>query len=532
MQRSVLERWIDNLAERQFDAHFLLLLRANGFYDIHFTHGAYEFGKDFIAKRIEAGVPRQYGFQSKAGDISGSAWDSIHGQLEELVASWLVHPNYDQALSKEHRLVTTGLLKGKAILSAKQYKERLAARSEGNFIVWDRENLLDMLQGLPPAEAVIHPSIIVDKLIAAATTNELSRKMLSERLGSIEPRSESIHHLREALLQVSFVISHLLSVGRPFYAVRIAQHGVRLALVNYVRSPSEEGYAEYLGALRYSVQFGIEQVRRLAKLEPIDLARKSGGVAGHLAAYPLTCYSIIEALGLGVLEALWRGSYEVAKQLSRELVEFVTANPGCLRPLSDRFACSLVPPVVALAVTGEVECGRGLLRGVTKWVCDQMENGFGLAGPYASAQEEVERIFGSRFDFIDYQVRHESLFAVVLADLCYVFFPDLYPSIVNELKAVEAIPSAIHPLDLQGSMFLSSGETQSLINLEYPDTIEQDVGLEHHSLQIEARFIEKAGGPLAPLICGCLCQDRVYTDIFPRLWDALRKGLGLGGVVQ
>ena len=526
MQRSVLERWIDGLQERRFDTPFLIMLRASGFYDIHFTHGSYEFGKDFIAKKIANGEAHQYGFQSKAGDISGSDWDSIHGQMEELVESWLVHPNYDKALPREHRLVVTGALRGKAILSAKQFKERLAARGEGRFRVWDRENLLDMLTNVQ-SPAMLPSSEAVEHLIAAATTGSLNREMLTQDLEKIVPPSDSIHSLRETLLLNYLLVSHLLIVGRPFYAIRVAQHGVRMALAHDLVATSTEAHAEYLDALSFAVQLGVEHARKIAKLAPIELAGISGDPVGYLAAYPLACFSIIECLGFGLLEALWRGNTGSAQALSKELSTFIRANAGCMHPLSDRFAASLIPAAVALGISGEIDCGQALLRGITKWVCDQIQSGLGLADTYASAREEVERIFGCHFDFLDYQARHESLFTVALADLAYVFFKDVYPSLVNEFKAVGAIFSLVHPLDVPDSMFLRANSTQPIINLEYPDVVKIDTCLEHHSLQLDARSIERRGGPLAPLICGCLCQDRLFTDILPRLETAVHQGWGL-----
>ena len=56
MLDDVIGNYIDSLTEREFDAPFMALLRLHGFDDIHFLHGSFEFGKDFIAKRTEDGV--------------------------------------------------------------------------------------------------------------------------------------------------------------------------------------------------------------------------------------------------------------------------------------------------------------------------------------------------------------------------------------------------------------------------------------------------------------------------------------------
>jgi hypothetical protein len=102
--------YIDTLTEREFDASFIVLLRFLGFDDIHFTHGPFEFGKDFIAKKMEADAKKQYVFQTKAGDIGLASWNECRGQIDLLRTSVLAHPNFDGAMPREARLVCTGRL--------------------------------------------------------------------------------------------------------------------------------------------------------------------------------------------------------------------------------------------------------------------------------------------------------------------------------------------------------------------------------------------------------------------------------------
>jgi hypothetical protein len=84
MLDDVIGNYIDSLTEREFDAPFMALLRLHGFFDIHFRHGSFEFGKDFIAKRVEDGKPYQYTFQTKAGDIGLAEWNVCRGQVDML----------------------------------------------------------------------------------------------------------------------------------------------------------------------------------------------------------------------------------------------------------------------------------------------------------------------------------------------------------------------------------------------------------------------------------------------------------------
>jgi len=55
MIANVIGSYLDNLEEREFDAPFMSLLRGLRFTDIHFLHGPFEFGKDFIAKGYDGG---------------------------------------------------------------------------------------------------------------------------------------------------------------------------------------------------------------------------------------------------------------------------------------------------------------------------------------------------------------------------------------------------------------------------------------------------------------------------------------------
>ena len=54
---------------------------ANRFTDIHFLHGPFEFGMDFIAKGYDGGTFCQFAFQTKAGDLNRPAWDDCRGQI-------------------------------------------------------------------------------------------------------------------------------------------------------------------------------------------------------------------------------------------------------------------------------------------------------------------------------------------------------------------------------------------------------------------------------------------------------------------
>ena len=65
MLDAAVANFVDSLTEREFDAPFMALLRAEQYFDVHRTHGSFEFGKDFIAKKYVDGVELQYVFSRR-----------------------------------------------------------------------------------------------------------------------------------------------------------------------------------------------------------------------------------------------------------------------------------------------------------------------------------------------------------------------------------------------------------------------------------------------------------------------------------
>src|ERR1043166_1569072 len=125
MLRNVLEDYLSSIREREFDYPLSALLQAMGFYDIHFTHGGVEFGKDFIAKKVDDGTEYQYAIQSKKGNINQGLWrDEIKGQLEEAIEIDLSHPQFNTSSPRKVILVTTGRLSGNARLATQEFKKK------------------------------------------------------------------------------------------------------------------------------------------------------------------------------------------------------------------------------------------------------------------------------------------------------------------------------------------------------------------------------------------------------------------------
>ncbi|MFE5786273.1 hypothetical protein [Rhodococcus erythropolis] len=135
MLRGVVKSFLDALSERDFDAPLLALFAARGFTDIHFLHGAFEFGKDVIAKRLDGdGVTlRQFSIQSKAGDLGLAEWRAVRPQLGDCEYNTIAHPNFDSAIPRVAVLVTTGVLNGGASIDAQAFMDACKFRGLADF---------------------------------------------------------------------------------------------------------------------------------------------------------------------------------------------------------------------------------------------------------------------------------------------------------------------------------------------------------------------------------------------------------------
>ena len=148
MLGAVVEHFLDRVSEREFAApHRLLKL---GFHEVHYLHGQYEFGKDFIARATDDGREIQYVFQSKAGDLNLGDWSKVTPQLDLLRTNTLAHPGFDAALPRRAVLLLTGRLTGGAGLAAQNYCDQ--ARDAGlGLQIWDREALVELQSRAPPS---------------------------------------------------------------------------------------------------------------------------------------------------------------------------------------------------------------------------------------------------------------------------------------------------------------------------------------------------------------------------------------------
>ncbi|BBZ51991.1 hypothetical protein H7H82_11825 [Mycobacterium heidelbergense] len=453
MLRAVVENFLKSLTEREFDGPLLAMLSSQGFTDIHFTHGGFEFGKDVIAKKeaAHAGILsrlrillrwgkssriRQYAIQSKAGDIGLAEWRAVRPQLEECEYNTLSHPSFDESLPRVAVLVTTGHLKGAAAPDAQQFKKSCKSRGLASFEIWDEQNLLNWLcndptLGLTAANVQDELLALVSSINGGSVTEpeleRFSRRWLAGE--SIESR------LKRASIETSVVCSLLRKSQRLDLAALMSLHLYRTAWQALPGTVAES-------ALRLFTAYAIELLEQVEPLlgDPRALAGALTVDPLSVVIYPAACSRMIEIFGLLALGA----GANLADRAAEAVRRLCSDHPGCYRPIADQFAVSLIAPTVVLA-RHDRGVATSYLKSVATWLLDRHDpahSGLGLADLQESEEVAIERVLGGSLAGTTLQARRQSYIATVLMDLISaVGAQDLYEAVRGNLEAMRVVPT-------------------------------------------------------------------------------------------
>ncbi|WP_410974150.1 hypothetical protein [Bacillus cereus] len=452
MLRNAVENYISSLNEREFDTPLLCILLKNDFYDIHFLHGMFEFGKDFIAKKREDGEEIQYVFQSKAGNINLKEWGSIRWQIEEARINLAAHPNYDTNCKRKVVLITTGRLTGGAPISAQEYSRHCVSNGELAFTVWDMETLLELiLNDRDEGISLITEAPALMSLLAEIRLDKSNYKKLEEY--SNLWNSKCLDCKEKSFLAVIFeahlLINELVKNQRVTLACYISLLPLRSILFGLHSSGSidkkEKSSLEIVERnFEILVEMLCESIGENFNIEEGIFHNHIQGFDAFIE-YPIICAQIIELIGLMGLLQLKRNEIEKAKKTALILNNLILNNSGVIKPISDKYAtCYISATLLLLAFNYESSCEH-MLKQLVIWLCDRYEvSEFGLANAYADEKTEIETLLGYAFDFIKLPDRRDSYLATVVLDLIGVAgLNDLYEIALNDILAVSIRPCEV-----------------------------------------------------------------------------------------
>ncbi len=507
--------YLDSLTEREFDAPFMALLRLQGFTDLHFLHGAFEFGKDFIAKRVEDGKQYQYTFQTKAGNINLSDWGGCRVQIDMLRTNSAAHSNFDKSLPRRARFVITGRLVGGAPIAAQEYREYLKALGEVEFETWDRDSLIDQL-AIDPVCLSGSPLELLQ--IVGSRHDQLNFATLERYSRGWIRSAWSALNLRDAL-EAAVIASHSRRQNRIDLACFVSLMLLRSTLATiHGQEPVPDTAVVAIKTAKAQFRYYARQLWAHCRdhyLERDEMFRTGTTPAGF-ATYPARCLTVIEILGmLGLLEIEINEDVELARELATYLGEFVGVNVGAAHPLSDRWSVSLVPVALLFARFGMGEAARSFLKSCTKWVADYYDgDSFGLAGPHASPIEEVVYLLGPPFEGLPLRRRPECYIASTILDLASVLEEaDLYDLARNEFLAVDIALPVIETDDDQGQYCIHAGQHRFEPNMPYQEYWEPTCSWRHaphHQREAEDRYPQRVAGAWNQLALSCVLRDRHF----------------------
>jgi len=503
-----------------------------GFYDIHFTHGTVEFGKDFIAKRIEDGTEYQYAIQSKRGDINQGLWrNEIRGQLEEAISSDLSHPQFNTALTRKVILVTTGRLSGNARLTAQEFKTKLERDNQiQDLTFWEREQLIQFseeygltgiyqntargLRGL--AQFYLTYSKAIDGSLSDREIEEFSRLWLDESL-------DYKKRILRAFIEAEIIGSKLIE-GRHLYEALIVYLSLGRIIMRVMYENNDPFVVKIFEELRQGTilplcklffnQFKADWEEVEKVLTRLCFPESYFPVVNYL----VWCARIVEVTSLYFFLTEDQAGRDEAASF---LVEFIEKEEGCGHIPSDRYAISTVWTTLALIKAGRIDKAIDFVKRNVVWLCDRVDSGFGLARYDAEEYEETAFILGYPFDFIDVEKNQSSYLATTLADLAaYIGNQEFYGDVVNDIAASEIAYNYWQLPDTQAILTISTEEIIFYPNNPHQlaiNNFEDFEYAEHIKHEPSSFSITQKTGVGGLVLLSILLRDRY----FPKVWKQI-----------
>ncbi|MBM9468405.1 PDDEXK family nuclease [Nakamurella leprariae] len=505
MLRDVVGTFLDTLTEREFDGPLLALLHVRGFTDIHFIHGAFEFGKDILAKKTDpaTGQTRQYVIQAKAGDIGQPEWRAVRPQLEECEYNTIGHPSFNPDLPRVAVLVTTGRLKGAAPADVTEYRRSVEARGLADLVIWERPDLVEWLSD-DPFIGVAGTAVQADlmgMLTSVADGGVTDRRIETYARRWLPPAGTAAR----ASVEAAILVNSLLRTKRLDLALCVGLQLIRATEHDPAASDDAKSAARRL-VLGLALQI-CDQTEPLLK-DPLDFTRSTVGRLA-LLTYPVICCRVAEALALGL--ALAREAKDgVAATRFEETLRVFAEQPGAARPVGDLFAPSVVAVTVMLA-TLDRAAAKAYLGRVARWMLDRHDEelaGLGLASLAEDEEKTAERLLAGSLTSTTMDRRTSSYLATVVLDLAlHLGETDLYEAVRANINALRIIPQTTSANESQARWTRGGTGVWPLPRVEFEEWHAQN-----------ARAVPSAPtDPVLSLVLAAACRSRHY----PGGWGGL-----------
>jgi hypothetical protein len=533
MLRNVLEDYLSSIKERDFYYPLTSLLQAMGFFDIYITDGTGEFGKDFIAKRIEDGTTYQYKIQAKKGDIDQPRFrNEMLGQLmEAVVLKKLSHPQLDTSLTQKTILVTTGELTPNAFIEHQAFNDTLVNEYNKEKVeFWGKSRLIELSEqyGLIGIHQTTAKGLrgygqfyqtyskAIDKLLSDREIEEYSRFWLDENL-------DYKKGILRAAIEAEIIASKLIESGRVYEAIitnlSLARVVMEATYDNddpFILVILKELIGETIIPLCKEFFYGFKSDWEKVQKSLTALCFLDGFFP--VVNYLVWCARVLETAALYYF--LTPDKNEKDKVVAF-ITEFIEKEEGCAHIPGDRYASTLIWPTLALIQAGRVDIAKDLVRKGTVWLYNKVEKGFGIAHWDADEKEETAILLFYLFEFMRLEPHRSYYLATILVDLAaFIGDKEFFGDVTNDLEACEIAYFYWQFPDTKGIFTIDTEDCRKFSSMVYyADEIRKDYA-EYIPEEPDSFQITQKAGFNSLVILSTLLKDRY----FPKTWRAIVNG--------
>lgn len=438
--------YVEKLSEREFDAPFIALLHHLEYTHLGFTHGSYEFGKDFVARSVEGGVETQWCFQTKAGDIKKSQWRTeVAPQVHAMRTGSVVHPNFDKDLPRRIVVVTTGRLAGSASIEFQEDAAYYRKRGEVPAELWDVDKLVPDLEQTLIAERDSREQARILEMVGRLRSGRGTRKAI-EQLASawLAPRTSEKDRWGDVLVGC-LVVTEAQAAGREDLALQACWQLLRAGWRARERGESVDDQLFHVAHTAFDA-VATNLWRAVGERGVRDSTTTSLAGVDSFVTHPIKAARLAETLAMLTLYRRSVDDGDGATAVGDYLAEVVKNLPALATPVGEEWAYSTLVTAIALAVTGRPEVAADLVRRTAVWVLDWIEVGSSLAPVGASPDGVVEGLLAAPYRPPRPLGTPQSYLFTVLMDLAVLLEEDkLAEDLVADMEAFRIVPTLIIP---------------------------------------------------------------------------------------
>lgn len=390
--------YVERLTEREFDAPFIALLHQLGYTEVHLTHGPYEFGKDFIARRNEDGHEHQWCFQTKAGHINSKQLRTdVQPQINLMRAGSVVHPAFSKDLPRRIVVVTTGRLVGGAGVEFQQVEDYHRGRGEVGAELWDIDTLVPDLTSTLVTSNELDTQGRLLEMVGRLQGMRGSRADIAA-LGSrwLAPGDGDKGNWRD-VLTACLLANTAAQSAREDLAQQAIWQLVRAYYRATARGQKPDPAILYVAHLAFDTAATDFWERIRGAADPLKVTLQATGAAASFLTHPIKVARLCETLAMLALTRINAGDHDAAAELLDYIEGLTLSTPALSHLVGEEWTFSVLVTVVALAAGGFVETATAVVRQTMVWLLDLVEDGVLLPPVGASPAVVVDRMLATAY---------------------------------------------------------------------------------------------------------------------------------------